>query len=54
MTRHTTRVAIIGAGATGLAQLKQLIEAFSRVSVRARTHLEVVVFEGKNEVGGVW
>lgn len=50
----TTRVGIIGAGASGLAQLKQLLEAFSRPEVKARTELEVIVIEKQSEVGGVW
>jgi cation diffusion facilitator CzcD-associated flavoprotein CzcO len=49
-----TRVAIIGAGASGLTQLKQLLDAFARPEVRKRTRLEVVVFETKRDVGGVW
>jgi cation diffusion facilitator CzcD-associated flavoprotein CzcO len=53
-TRKVTRVGIIGAGASGLAQLKQLLEAFSRPEVKSRTELEVIVFEKQAEVGGVW
>jgi hypothetical protein len=46
------RIAIIGAGSSGLAQLKQLLDAFSRPGVESR--LEVVVFESRSEIGGVW
>jgi cation diffusion facilitator CzcD-associated flavoprotein CzcO len=51
----TVRVAIIGAGASGLVQLKQLLDAFSRADVKRRgKKLEVVCFEKSREVGGVW
>lgn len=52
--RELVRVGIIGAGASGLAQLKQLIDAFDRPQVRARKQLQVSVFEKNGEVGGVW
>ncbi len=50
------RVAIIGAGASGLVQLKQLLDAFNREDVRrqGKNKLEVVCFEKSTEVGGVW
>ena len=49
------RVAIIGAGASGLVQLKQLLDAFNRADVKRRgKRLEVVCFEKSREVGGVW
>lgn len=54
MTRQIVRVGIIGAGASGLTQLKQLLEAFGRPEVKNRTDLEVVVFDKQAEVGGVW
>jgi protoporphyrinogen oxidase len=47
-----TRLAIIGAGSAGLTQLKNALEVFARPEVK--TELEVVVFESKTEVGGVW
>ncbi|KAJ9112081.1 hypothetical protein QFC22_006380 [Naganishia vaughanmartiniae] len=55
MTNPTTpmrkRIAVIGAGAAGLAQAKQVLDAF-------RTHdgvaVELVVFESRTDVGGVW
>lgn len=54
MTRQTIHVGIIGAGASGLAQLKQLLEAFGRADVKEKKELEVIVFEKQAEVGGVW
>lgn len=51
-TRQVKRIAIIGAGATGLVQLKNLLDVLSRPEVEYE--LEVVVFESKSEVGGVW
>lgn len=47
-----TRVGIIGAGSAGLAQLKQVLDAFRRPNVGSK--LEVVCFEARDEVGGVW
>jgi cation diffusion facilitator CzcD-associated flavoprotein CzcO len=49
---HITRVAIIGAGASGIAQLKQLLDAFARPEVTMK--LEVVLYESRDQVGGVW
>jgi cation diffusion facilitator CzcD-associated flavoprotein CzcO len=49
-----TRVAIIGAGSSGLATLKQVVDAFARPEVKQRTSLDVVVYEAKSDVGGVW
>ncbi|KIR57530.1 hypothetical protein I312_101660 [Cryptococcus bacillisporus CA1280] len=46
------RVAVIGAGASGLAQTQQLLEAWNREEVK--TKLEVVVYEAREDVGGVW
>ena len=49
------RVAIIGAGASGISQIKQLLDAFERDDVKAKgKRLEVVCFEKGREVGGVW
>lgn len=47
-----TRIAIIGAGASGLSALKYCLEVFAREDVSAE--LEVCVFEKQSEVGGVW
>jgi cation diffusion facilitator CzcD-associated flavoprotein CzcO len=52
MTRPIKRVAIIGAGPTGLAQLKNILDTRS-LGNRAY-ELEAVVFESKPDVGGVW
>lgn len=52
MTRPTKRIAIIGAGSSGMVQLKNLLEVFRRPEVKYE--LDVVVFESKPEVGGVW
>lgn len=54
MTRQVIRVGIIGGGASGLAQLKQLLDAFARPEVKKRSELQVVLFEKQSEVGGVW
>ncbi|WWD16875.1 hypothetical protein CI109_101307 [Kwoniella shandongensis] len=48
----TTRIAIVGAGSSGLAQLEQLLEVWARDEVK--TKLEVVVYEAREDVGGVW
>ncbi|ODN83922.1 hypothetical protein L198_07619 [Cryptococcus wingfieldii CBS 7118] len=50
--KPVTRVAVIGAGAAGLAQLQQLQEAWERGNVQSK--LELVAFETKEDVGGVW
>jgi cation diffusion facilitator CzcD-associated flavoprotein CzcO len=42
------RIAVIGAGAAGLAQAKQILDAF-----QGRT-VELVIYEARNDVGGVW
>ena len=53
--KETIRVAIIGAGASGLSQIKQLLDAFERDDVRASgKELVVVCYEKGREVGGVW
>lgn len=49
-----TRVAVIGIGSAGLAQLKQTRDAFERDEVRGRTKLELVGFESRSDVGGIW
>ncbi len=52
MTHSLTRIATIGAGTSGLAQLKQMLDASARPEVKSR--LEVVLYESRGEVGGVW
>lgn len=55
LSTFTTKVAIIGAGASGLSQIKQLLDAFARDDVRAAGKaVEIVCFEKNREVGGVW
>lgn len=53
----TVRIAIIGAGPAGLAQARQAIDTFKSERY-ARTNrlrkLDLVVFESRDEVGGVW
>ncbi|RXK41848.1 hypothetical protein M231_00847 [Tremella mesenterica] len=44
------RIAIIGAGASGLTSIKQLIDTFQRVG----RSVDVVCYESKEDVGGVW
>jgi cation diffusion facilitator CzcD-associated flavoprotein CzcO len=52
MTKPIKKIAIIGAGPTGLAQLKNLLEVSK--SPKAKYELQVKVFESKPDVGGVW
>jgi cation diffusion facilitator CzcD-associated flavoprotein CzcO len=52
MTKPIKKVAIVGAGPTGLAQLKNLLEVSK--SPKAKYELQVKVFESKPDVGGVW
>ncbi|WVQ94688.1 hypothetical protein IAU59_001768 [Kwoniella sp. CBS 9459] len=54
-TTTKKKVAVIGAGVSGLAAIQQLVEAFQRDQVKDKLlELDLVVFESKNEVGGVW
>ena len=46
------RVAVIGAGATGLVNLKFLLQVFRRPDVE--DELEIICFEKSDGVGGVW
>lgn len=55
----TIRIAVIGAGSAGIAQAKQAIDAFHSKQYLSkpasdRKQLELVVFEERDEVGGVW
>ena len=52
MTKPIKKVAIIGAGPTGLAQLKNLLEVSK--SSNAKYELQVRIYESKPDVGGVW
>lgn len=52
MTKPIKKVAIIGAGPTGLAQLKNLLEV-SKLP-KSKYELQVKVYESKPDVGGVW
>jgi cation diffusion facilitator CzcD-associated flavoprotein CzcO len=52
MTKPIRKVAIIGAGPTGLAQLKNLLEVSKLPN--AKYELQVKMFESKPDVGGVW
>lgn len=52
MTKSTVRIAIIGAGASGLTALKSLLEMSRRADVDRQLH--IVVYEKNPEVGGVW
>lgn len=45
------RIAVIGAGAAGLAQAKQVLDAFR---IPQGPGVELVVFEARRDVGGVW
>ncbi|KAL1407807.1 monooxygenase [Vanrija albida] len=53
-TRALTRIAVIGAGASGLAQIAQLKEIYGRDAVAAETRVEIVGFEARDGVGGIW
>lgn len=53
-SKRTVRVAVIGAGSAGLAQIKQLLDAFHRPDVSDRLSLELVAFEKRDDVGGLW
>lgn len=46
-----TRIAVIGAGAAGLAQAKQVLDAFRTTQ---GLNVELVIYEARNDVGGVW
>lgn len=46
------RIAVIGAGAAGITQTKQLVDAFADAS--SEFELDLVVFEVRDDVGGVW
>lgn len=50
----TVRIAVIGVGSAGLAALKQAVDAFSRPEVVKRVNLDLVGFETRSEVGGLW
>jgi cation diffusion facilitator CzcD-associated flavoprotein CzcO len=54
----TVRIAVIGAGPAGLAQAKQAIDTFNSERYAAKTiqprKLELIVFESRDQVGGVW
>lgn len=52
MTQTFVRIAVIGAGSAGLAQIKQCLDAFRRPEVKHR--LELVAFEPRSDVGGLW
>lgn len=52
--RTTIRVAVIGVGSAGLAALKQAADAFSRPEAASRSRLELVGFETRADVGGLW
>jgi cation diffusion facilitator CzcD-associated flavoprotein CzcO len=52
MTKPIKKVAIIGAGPSALAQLKNLLEVSKLPS--AKYELQVTVYESKPDVGGVW
>ena len=51
-TRPTKRIAVIGAGAAGLAQAKEILQAFQ--SGESGYGVELVVYESRSQIGGVW
>lgn len=52
MTKQVKKVGIIGAGPSGLVQLKNLLETSKLPG--AKYELQIRVFESKPDVGGVW
>jgi uncharacterized protein with NAD-binding domain and iron-sulfur cluster len=50
----TVRIAVIGVGSAGLAALKQAADAFGRPEVAKRVKLDLVGYETRSEVGGLW
>ena len=51
---QTVRIGVIGVGSAGLAALKQAVDAFNRPEVVKRVKLDLVGFETRSEVGGLW
>jgi cation diffusion facilitator CzcD-associated flavoprotein CzcO len=51
-TRPVKRIAVIGGGAAGVAQAKEILDAF-RPGV-CDHKVELVVYESRDEIGGVW
>ncbi|KAG7548997.1 hypothetical protein FFLO_03110 [Filobasidium floriforme] len=51
-TRPVKRIAVIGAGAAGIAQAKEILEAFQHGKSEFR--VDLVVFESRSKIGGVW
>jgi cation diffusion facilitator CzcD-associated flavoprotein CzcO len=47
-----TRIAVIGAGAAGITQAKQIVDAWTTGGAETGLHLDV--FEARDKVGGVW
>lgn len=52
MTKQVKKVGIIGAGPSGLVQLKNLLETSKLPG--AKYELQIKTFESKPDVGGVW
>lgn len=50
----TVKIAVVGVGSAGLAALKQAVDAFTRPEVIKRVKLDIVGFETRSEVGGLW
>lgn len=50
--RPVKRIAIIGAGSSGIAQAKQVLDAFAYG--KSEYKADIVVFEAKEKIGGVW
>jgi cation diffusion facilitator CzcD-associated flavoprotein CzcO len=51
-TRPVKRVAVIGAGAAGIAQAKEILEAFQHG--KSEFQVDLVVYESRSKIGGVW
>ena len=48
------RIAVIGVGSAGVAALKQAVDAFNRPEMVKRVKLDLVGYETRSEVGGLW
>lgn len=51
-TRPVKRIAVIGAGAAGIAQAKEILEAFQHG--KSEFQADLVVYESRSKIGGVW
>lgn len=50
--RPVKRIAVIGAGAAGIAQAKEILQAFQHG--KSEFQVDLVVYESRSKIGGVW